>query len=267
MKTLKLLTLILSMAVIGFSCDVLDTEEERSFYDGEVLVKFNSSSTTLFAEADEAQLSVGVSTLAPVNEERTYSFEVVDSLTTAIEGEDYVLENTSFTIPANEVLGSIPITVIKENVADAPTLALTITSDEVASYNATVIVTLRQFFPYVQSEWEGEYELVYEWWYGDSAPRTVTAVASTEDENVVVFQNFIGTGVDFEFYFDNSDPLNFTISFDEEPAWVSGTYGNVRAEGEGTFDAENKVISGQAEHTVSAGTFGSYPFTLTKIQN
>ncbi|MDR9417723.1 hypothetical protein [Gracilimonas sp.] len=267
MKALKLFTLILGITIIGISCDVLDTEEERSFYDGENLVKFNTDETTLFAEEEEETFEVGVSLLSPANGDRSFTFEVVDSLTTAVEGEDYRLDSNSFTISNNEVLGSFPVTVIKAGVAEAPTLTFRITSENVASFNSTISITLRQFFPYEQSEWEGTYELVYPWWFGDSEPRTVSAVASSENENIVIFENFIGTGVDFEFLFDDSDPLNFNVSFAEEPAWVSGTYGNVRVEGTGSFDAENKVINGEAEHTVSAGTFGTYSYSLTKVSN
>lgn len=265
MKTLKYLSLVVVLTFAGAACDVLDTEEERSFYDGENLVKFNTEETTLFAEEDEETFDVGVSLLSPANQESSYSFEVVDSLTTAVEGEDYVLASNSFTISSNEVLGSFPITVVKASVADAPTLALTITSDNVASYNSTIVLTLRQFFPYEQSDWEGTYELVYPWWFEDDNPRTVTAVGSTEDENIVIFENFLGTGVDFEFNFDDSDPLNFNVSFEEEAAWVSGTYGDVKVEGNGAFDAENITISGTAEHTVSAGTFGEFSYSLTKV--
>lgn len=261
----SIITALIITALFFTSCDTLSFEEADKTYDGEVKVKFTNSSVTLFAEDDQDTQSIEVSTLKPVSEARTYSFTVVDDeSTTAVAGEDYTLEGNEFTIPANEVIGEIPITLIKDNLGDAPTLHLQITADEAAFYNASVVVTLRQFFPYNQQDFVGEFELVYPWWFGDDQPRVVTTVAGA-DENTIIVQNMLGTGTDIEFTMDDSDPANFTVTFDKQEAWVSSQYGAVRMFGSGSFDAESFVIEASAEHTVSAGSFGSNPFTMTKI--
>lgn len=270
MKLLNKLIIAMAAVLVAMAfagCDTLEFEEPDKTYDGEVKVKFNSSEAVLFAEEEQDVQAVGVSTLKPISEARTYSFTIVDDeLTTAEEGVHYTLDSNSFTIPANEVLGEIPITLIKENLGDAPTLHLQITANEVASFNSSVVVTLRQFFPYVQQDFVGDFNLVYPWWFGDSNPRVVTTVAG-DDENTIIVQNMLGTGTDIEFTMDDSDPANFTVSFDRQEAWVSGQYGAVRMFGSGTFDAESYIIEASAEHTVSAGTFGANPFMMTKIQN
>jgi hypothetical protein len=267
LKSTKILVAIFMVAAIFAGCDTLDFEEADKTYQGDVLVKFNSEEATLFAEEEEDVQNVGVSTLRPVSESRTYSVTVVDSLSTAEEGVHYTLGSNTFTIAANEVLGNFPITLIKENLGDAPKLALSITSDEAASYNSTVIVTLRQFFPYVQEEFVGDYELVYPWWFGDSDPRVVAVEADPEDENILIVVNMLGSGTNIELNMDNSDKTNFTVSFDRQEAWVSSVYGPARMFGSGSFDAEFYVIEANATHTVAAGSFGTNPFTLTKIQN
>jgi hypothetical protein len=259
------LTALIITALLFTGCDTLSFEEADKTYNGDNKVKFTNSSVTLFAEEAEDAQSIEVSTLKPISEARTYSFTVVDDeQTTAVAGEDYTLVSNEFTIAANEVIGEIPITLIKNNLGDSPTLHLEITANNVASYNADVVVTLRQFFPYNQQDFVGEYELVYPWWFDDSEPRVVTTVAG-DTENIIIVQNMLGTGTDIEFTMDDSDPANFTVSFDKQEAWVSGTYGAVRMLGSGTFDAEFYSIEGSAEHTVSAGTFGANPFTMTKI--
>lgn len=262
----KLMVATVLVATLFAGCDTLEFEEASKTYDGEVQIKFTDSEISLFAEDEQDEQTIEVSTLRPVSEARTYSFSVVDDeLTTAVEGEDYTLESTEITIPADEVLAEIPITIIKENIADAPTLHLEITSEEAASYNASIVITMRQFFPYNQEDFVGDFELVYPWWFEDEQPRIVTSVAG-DDENTIIVQNMLGTGSDIEFTLDDSNPANFTVAFNEPVAWVSGQNGDVRMDGSGTFDAESFIIQATAEHTVSAGTFGEYPFTMTKVE-
>jgi hypothetical protein len=266
LNTIRIIATAILAVAIFTSCDVVDYSEEDKTYDGELLVKFNSESAILFAEEDTEIQNVGVSTLKPIGEDRTYEFVVVDSLTTAEEGVDYELDSNSFTIAANEVLGSIPVTLFKANLEDAPTLYLRITSENAATFNTDINLTLRQFTPYQQQDWVGDFNLVYPWWYGTSAPQVVTVVADPNNENVLIVQNMLGTGTDIELVMDDSDKTNFTVSFDKESAWVSGTFGPARMAGSGTFDAALLSISAQAEHTVDAGTFGTNPFTMVKIQ-
>lgn len=265
-----LLKTVLFVTLAGFifaGCNTFEFEEPDKLYDGDVKVKFSSSAVTLFAEDDQDEQTIGVSTLKPVSEDRTYSFTVVDDeATTAVAGEDYLLQGDQFTIPANETIGELPITLIKQSLGDSPTLHLQITDANVASYNSSIVVTLKQFFPYNQSDFVGDFELVYPWWFGDANPRVVTTVAG-DDENTIIVQNMLGTGTNIEFTMDNSDPANFTVSFDKNPAWISSIYGDARMFGSGTFDAENYIIQANATHTVAAGSFGTNSFTMTKIQN
>ncbi|NGP87869.1 DUF4843 domain-containing protein [Fodinibius halophilus] len=269
-KLTRLVTATLLVAVTLVSCDVVDFSADADTYDGELLVKFNSDQMTLFAQQDKDEETIGVSALKPVGEDKTYNFTVVDTTlengTVAVEGEDYELASNSFTIPADSTIGTIPITLIKESLKDNPQLFLKITSENAADYNALVEITLRQYFPYNQQEWVGDYNLVYNWWFGDSNPRVVSISADPENDQVLTVENMLGTGTDIKLNMDDSDPANFTVSFDKEVAWVHSSYGDVRMKGSGTFDAENYVISADAEHTVSAGSFGSNPFTLQKIQ-
>lgn len=271
------LTALFVAAILVTGCDTLNFEEADKTYDGDNKVKFSSTEATLFAVEDEDRQFIGVSTLKPVSESNAYSFSVVtdssryasyfdedETFTIAKEGEDFSLESNEVVMPANETIGELPIILNKANLSDAPVLLLEITDESVAAYNAEVLVTLRQFFPYNQQDFVGEFELVYPWWFGDASPRVVTTVAG-DTENIIVVQNMLGTGTDIEFTMDDSDRTNFTVSFDKPEAWVSGTYGAARMAGSGSFDAEVYSIEASAEHTVAAGSFGSNPFTMTKI--
>lgn len=63
------------------------------------------------------------------------------------------------------------------------------------------------------------------------------------------------TGVPVTFVIDwNSNKI--TVSAQE--AWFSSSYGTVKVQGSGIYDAENKVAKMMLNHYVSLGSFGSY---------
>lgn len=256
--------ILVAMAFAG--CDTLDFEEADKTYDGDVKVKFNSSETVLFAEEEQDVQTVGVSTLKPISEARTYSFTVVDDeLTTAEEGVHYTLDSNSFTISANEVLGSIPITLIKENLNESPTLHLRITANEAASYNASIVVTLSPFFPFDRANFLGDWELVYPWFYGPD-PITFTAVEGTAENSIIVEGMIDGT--DIEIFLDDSDKTNFQSEVPTTAAAWQHPAGPVSVEASGSFSAEvglERIEMSMFHFIPGVGNFGeATPFTLSR---
>jgi len=265
LKSTKLLVAIFMIAAIFAGCDTLDFEEPDKTYQGDVLVKFNSTEVTLFAEEDEDLQTVGVSALRPVSESRTYSFTVVDSLTTAEEGVDYILDSNTFTIEANEVLGSIPITLVKENLNDSPTLHLQITADEAASYNTSMDITLSPFFPFERDNFLGDWQLVYPWFYGPD-PVAFTAIEGSADNSIIVVGMIDGT--DIEIFLDDSDKANFTSEIPVTAAAWQHPAGPVSVEASGSFYAEvgaERIQMSMFHFIPGVGNFGAAtPFTLSR---
>ena len=259
-----LIAAAIAVAAIFAGCDAVDFSAPDKTYQGDVKVKFTDTNVTLFAESEQDVQGVGVSTLRPISEARTYTFTVLEGeSTTAEAGVHYTLESNSFTIPANQILGEIPITLIKANLDVVPTLELQITSDEAAAFNSTAVVTLRQFFPYVQADFLGEYTIQYAH-PGGAIPPTVTGIAG-DDENTVIYVDLLGNGRDFVFTLDDSDKTNFTASFSEVAAWQH-PLGPVTVSGTGTFSAGDLTINMNPVRNVipGVGQFAVRPMNLTK---
>jgi hypothetical protein len=265
LKSTKILVAIFMVAAIFAGCDTLEFEEPDKTYQGDVLVKFNTTELTLFAEEDEDLQTVGISALRPASESRTYSFTVVDSLTTAEEGVDYLLDSNTFTIEANEVLGEIPITLIKENLNDSPTLHLQITANEAASYNTSMDITLSPFFPFERDNFLGDWELVYPWFYGPD-PVALTAIEGSSDNSIIVVGMIDGT--DIEIFLDDSDKANFTSEIPVTAAAWQHPQGPVSVEASGSFYAEvgaERIQMSMAHFIPGVGNFGAAtPFTLSR---
>lgn len=266
--TNKLVAVFFAFALVFTGCDALDFSAPDKTYQGsEVGIKFTDVEPTLFAEADEDTQNLSVSTLRPLNTSRTYNFIVVDTLTNAVEGTHYTLASNSFTIEANEVLGVLPVTLIKAGLGNPVELALEIVSEERADFNTIVVAELRQFNPYDQANFVGTWDLVYPWYYGNTDPQIRTVIAGS-DENTIILLDIFGTGVDIEIDLDDTDKTNFVSSVATTAGAWSHPAGPVSVSASGTFSAApgEETISMRMAHVIpGVGTFGpATPLTLTK---
>jgi hypothetical protein len=79
--------------------------------------------------------------------------------------------------------------------------------------------------------------------------------------NQLKFINWTDEGYDLVV---NIDPASQSASVTRQAAWVSGTYGVASVNGSGLVFSCIGTINLSLEHTVAAGSFGSYPLTLVK---
>lgn len=265
-RKLRLPIIIAGLLLVASGCEVFDTTADPDVYQGPNKIKFTNSSATLFAEADTDVQSVTVNVLKPVGSDVTYDFVVDTDNSTAVEGTHYTLGSTSVTIPEDSTIGTIDVTLIKANLADPQTLTLRLATPDTAVFNNEITLTLIQFTPYDQADFVGTYDMVYEWWFEDTNVRTVTAVAGS-NENEIILQDPIGSGIDWPVTMDDSDKTSFTASVDILPGWVSGTYGDIEVVGSGPFSASDLTITMDFTHCVpGVGCFGGTPnrMILTK---
>ncbi|MGG5487904.1 hypothetical protein [Gaetbulibacter sp. PBL-D1] len=110
MKKILKISLVL-LTFIGFvSCD--STDDDTSYLNDRTPVAYfvpGNSGTLLVEEGvtRNAQITVGVSESRPYDRSFTVS---IDPTSSAIEGEDFLLPNTTFQIPANSLVGSFNVT-------------------------------------------------------------------------------------------------------------------------------------------------------------
>ena len=252
---------ILCLLAIGLfisSCG----ERDFDIYDGPNQIHFIGSSGDYFVqETDDPGFTVELGALKPSDGNIGATILVDNEASTAVEGTHFTLSSNSKTIDNGEVLGSITVNGIFENLDSAVTLVLKLQeSESVASFNNTFTLTLTQFCPYVQDNFTGTYSFTSTA-FGATYPVEVVAGGA---ENEVVVQNMYEDGFNITIQLDDSDPSNFTASVTKQDAWVSSQYGQARVEGGGTFNACENTITLDLEHTVDAGSFGTFRETLVK---
>lgn len=133
MKILKYSFLLLMAALVISSC----SKTENEVFTGE-FIQLPASFSGIYVRVNDGQSTpsgynvvlVGAQKSTPVN----FSFEVVDTASTAIENLHYTVESNSGVIPANSNRGEIPIQILDDNInpGEVLTLVLRLTSADVA---------------------------------------------------------------------------------------------------------------------------------------
>lgn len=268
-KTKNLFIVLVAAVSLLSACEVFDTTEDPKIYEGPNQVKFTQESVILFAEQDTEVGIVEVSSLKPQSSNKTYTFQIDTDKSTAVRDTDFTLASETVTIAKDSVIGKIELTLNKASLATPKTLYLKITDADSAVFNNEIEITLRQFTPYNQADFVGNFDLVYPWFYADSNPRTVELVAGGTENEVIIKEIFPveGNGVDVVVTLDDSDRTNFTASFEETPgAWTHSAGAVSITADEGSFSAADLTITLQVFHSIpGVGNFGAATtMTLTK---
>lgn len=257
MRNIKHIFLFAIAGLFMASCG----EREFDIYDGPNQAHFVGSSGTYFVQqANDPGFPIELGALSPASGSLTLNVEVVDSLSTAVEGTHYTLSSNTISFSDGQALTELLVTGNFDNLTSDQTLVLALTGDNVAGFDNTYSLNLTQFCPYVQADFAGTYTFTSS---AFGATYEVEAVAGAS-ENEVVFQNLYEDGFNVTVSLDASDPTNFTADVQKQDAWISAQYGQARVEGSGSFNACERTITLNLEHTVDAGSFGVFAESLVK---
>jgi len=238
-------------------------------------VHFVGSQLTISTVLDDVSahtVSIRVSSTEKSAQARSYSIQVAPS-STAIEGTHFNLSSKSVTIPANEYIGSVTLTVVIGNLIKNPLNAvLTLDSDEAISYGKTMTVTMNrtdlcEFFPsmlvgsfnYVSDDWDEEGMAMLE---ADPEDPYKIHILHPLSEDITWNENPLVINVDPE-TFSISGPKCVVI--DNLAEWGMAAYTNyyLQAE-EGEFD----FCTGSYTITFILGcdqaVFGPYHYVLSR---
>lgn len=287
MKALKLFTLILGITLIGVSCDVMDTEEERSFYKGGEWVNF-SSQTANVSEANEADGIDITLVRSSADEALTVTLAVEsENLDTGEDASsDFSVNPSSLevTFDAGEYETDITVLPVNNNAADGDKLvtisiASVSNSDINIGYegpdalNSSVDLTII----------DDDCPLDFEGWIGTYSVQEVFTAGTNEGLSLAAA---FGETYQVELAQDPDDPSGFTYLITNSDGanqfFVDGTTMNFNSCG-GTvtindgapfnlalfanMNVESAVfVEADFEITVSGtlGNFGAYEFVLTK---
>lgn len=256
MNKIKLFSLLVGAFFLAVSCE--SQLPEDGIYAGPELVKFITPSLTLFAEFAQDTVQIPVSVTTKSNKDRTFTFAVKDtSINTAVSGTHYTVPSTTFTIPANEVVGNVELVLTLANLTNPQTLVIEITDEKAAGFNNIAILTLSRFCAFNRDELLGTYTATYPWWNGDTT-YDVEVVAGPQPNQVIIQDFLAGETVDVVVTLDDSDRNNFVASFPVTPnAWTHSA-GQVSIDGVGVFSQCDKTMSFQVFHQIpGVGNFGA----------
>ena len=125
MKLYNIFFYLFICALLASSC----TKTENEVFSGEFL-QLPLTFTGMYPKLNDGEsvdLGISVSVAGPLRSSAVnYTFEVVDTSSTAVEGFHYTVESFSGTIPANSGSAMLPIKVIDDNIADGEKLILTV---------------------------------------------------------------------------------------------------------------------------------------------
>ena len=142
--------LILAFCFIAIiSCD---EDQDPAIYEGPSLTYFTEETGNFFVEdVDNATFQIPVGVTESSSNDRTFTVEVNEELTTASSNQ-YQLTSNSFVIPAGEYIGYVEVEGFYENIStEATTLAIDLVSvdgSNLADFKTTFSLGLNQFCPF-----------------------------------------------------------------------------------------------------------------------
>ncbi|RAV28586.1 hypothetical protein [Sinomicrobium soli] len=274
------------------SCDALLDQDKTDFGKGPNFVGFQNtgSSVSILVTGAEVNIAVPVDVVGPsvskLSQNIEVTFEVIDSLTTAVEGVNYRLESNAITLTPNDwgdlYTAELPITIITEGIevpleGDAPVIGLSVTgisSEDGVMINQKSVVTevsLAYSCPFDINDYAGTYLATtdeFGIYISDPVPFEVEVGPG---DNQITLVNVAAHPEAYDVVVD-IDPENGNLSIERQPVLNSNnigyTYGELRWDGTGTSIPSPGhcvgVLDIAPNFTVDAGSFGPFRIVFEK---
>ena len=224
-KFLNLLLATPVAAVIMVACQ----SDEGITYSGPEYVMFSDTLQTIAVQSDDTYYDIPVTATTACDYDRTYSVEVVDKGSNAIEGVHYDLQSNNVTIKAGERTSSIKIRGHYNNFEDTDSigvmLRLTADKDKIWDlYGRDTKVVLVKVCPFDINTFVG-YAVLTSTFFTDYMQTTEMRLLTTEKdpevENGIILKNFLYDGYDIKVSFNTDNPLQPLLEM--EPQVVGST--------------------------------------------
>ncbi|WP_156879234.1 hypothetical protein [Salinimicrobium xinjiangense] len=203
-------------------------------------------------ENTSGSFDVTVYTATTTGSDRTFTINVDES--TTINADSYSLPQT-VTVPANTNEVTFTVEVTDNSIGNfGEVLVLELAEEQGLSAGAPLTVDITKI-----CEFEPVGTFINDsGWFEAEYPVTVEAGASA---NQYVVKDMFAEGTDVTFTV-NAD---YTVSVPKQNAWVSGTYGQASVTGQtgSKFNPCSREVTLILQHTVAAGSFGTYTELLT----
>jgi hypothetical protein len=249
-------------------------EDSVQIYKGVPLEHFPTTKGSYFVFQDsDPGFDLVAGTTKPEGQAKIIIVTIDLEKSTAVEGVDFTMPTKQITVAANEVIGSVKIIGNFNELTSAKKLVFNLTEGEgTAVFNSSYELTLQQFCPYNQSDFIGSWQFTSDPDnFGDTW--TVEIIAGSSPNELIVKdlynQGYDSPGYDIILILDDTDPSNFKVTAAKQVAWNSAmfglSYGLASVSGSGTFSACSKTISIFLNHSVAAGSFGTFEEKFVKL--
>ncbi len=278
-QILKLGSLFALLLFAAVAC-----EEEHTIYSGPELVQFADTMVVLPIMDSEAYHEVFISSTKVESYDRNYGVEVVVSETNAIEGYHFDIESNTVTIKAGERVASLKIKGYDEALAESDSLGMTLRLVGVSDdYNLSYVdahVILQKVCPFDINEFVGPFLVQSKFLssYSSQKMRVVDATLDPDDATAIILHDYLQDGYNLKVNFDAEDPLNYTLTIDDEQELAIGSqffghiYGDdlLRAAQPGNYTSTFSPCTGLMQlyftiYVESVGVVGTYANTITRL--
>lgn len=236
--------LLKNLGMIFFAASVMvGCGEDYITYSGPDYVMFSDTLQTIAVQSDDVYYDIPVTATTACDYDRTYSVEVVDEGSNAIEGVHYDLQSNNVTIKAGELTSSIKIRGHYNDFEDTDSigvmLRLTAGKDKIWDlYGRDTKVVLVKVCPFDINTFVG-YAVLTSTYFADYMKNTEIRLITTEKdpevENGIILKNFLYDGYDIKVSFNTDDPLKPLLEMDPQ------VVGSTAEAFQGTVWGDNKL--------------------------
>lgn len=206
-----MVTLLLGAALLLPGC-----REQYITYDDREYVMFADTAMLYVVREDIPEYRIPVVSTVACNYDRHFAVEILEPLSSAVDGRDYVIENCNFVIKAGERAGYVNLkgrfdALDPENQVE---LALRLVMPEklvMPLYGDSARVRLQKTNKFNRERFTGwavvSSMFLYQYSLTGRYQRLVCTVSDPDDENAVIIKNFLADGYDVKIIFDDdTDP-------------------------------------------------------------
>lgn len=246
--------LLKNWGMLFFALSVMaGCSEENATYSGPDYVMFSDTLQTIAVQSDDTYYDIPVTATTACDYDCTYSVEVVDKGSNAIEGVHYDLQSNNVTIKAGERTSSIKIRGHYNNFEDTDSigvmLRLTADKDKIWDlYGRDTKVVLVKVCPFDINTFVG-YAVLTSTFFTDYMQTTEMRLLTTEKdpevENGIILKNFLYDGYDIKVSFNTDNPLQPLLEM--EPQVVGSTVEAFQ----GSWHGDDKLRVMNATGTIS----------------
>ncbi len=246
--------LLKNWGMLFFALSVMaGCSEENATYSGPDYVMFSDTLQTIAVQSDDTYYDIPVTATTACDYDRTYSVEVVDKGSNAIEGVHYDLQSNNVTIKAGERTSSIKIRGHYNNFEDTDSigvmLRLTADKDKIWDlYGRDTKVVLVKVCSFDINTFVG-YAVLTSTFFTDYMQTTEMRLLTTEKdpevENGIILKNFLYDGYDIKVSFNTDNPLQPLLEM--EPQVVGSTVEAFQ----GSWHGDDKLRVMNATGTIS----------------